>query len=228
MKLSIALSLLLISGAVSAQSLPPPPPPPPQTASSATSDQPADASPHLISHPPYEVLSQALVASDLSQARVALLIDHSAKGVPKRVRLTEPTGSDMLDQAILAWGRAVRITPGEAGTVRLPFDLLSETPPLTIAADEARARYPEIEYAGLVSPPPLTPILQASAKAGLPRADAELLLAYDEAGRIARIAVLDSSGNAAVDAAIRVWAAQLHVKTEAEGAGRLKFSFTAR
>ena len=230
MKPFIALSLLLMSGAVWAESVPPPPPPPPpppEIPPSATSDQPADGAAHVVSHPPYEVLSQALVASDLTRVRVALLIDHTAKGVPKRVQLTASTGSDVLDQAILAWGRAVRITPGEAGSARLPFDLLNEWPPLTITADAARANYPEIEYARLVSRPPLTSVLHAVAKARLSRADAELLLSYDEAGRIARIAMLDSSGSAEIEAAIRAWAAQLQVKTDAAGAGRLPFSFTS-
>lgn len=229
MKLPIALSLLLVSGAVWAQTVPPPPPPPPppsEIPSLAALGQRADASMRVVSHPPYDVLSEALVASDLSQVRVGLLIDHSAKGMPERVRLTASTGSDVLDQAILAWGRAVRLTPGEAGTVRLPFDLMNESPPLTVTADAARAEYPEIEYAQLVSPPPLKIVQQAVAKAGLSRADAELLLSYDEDGRIARIGMLDSSGNAAIDAAIRVWAAQLHVKTEIAGVGRLRFSFT--
>lgn len=216
----VVFFLVLASGTVCGQTVPPPPPAPPASAIAQTESRPA-----LVVRPSVAPVEEAFKASGLAQVRPVLTVTYDAQGVVTDAVLTTPSGNDALDQAILAWGRAVRLTPGKAGTGRLPFDLANENllPPPPVDVD-ART-LPEISDTQFISPPSLRAIQKAVADARVVKADAELLLTYDADGRVTGVQMLDSSGSLAIDAAIRAWASQLQLKTESAGAGRLPFHF---
>lgn len=219
MKSSVALSLLLVSGVLCAQAVPPPPPPPPPLSGQA------ESRPALVVRPSVAPVEEAFKASGLAQVRPVLVVTYDAQGVVTDAVLQTPSGNDALDQAIVAWGRAVRLTPGKAGVGKLPFDLVNENllpaPPVDVDAKTL----PEIQHTQILSQPSLRAIQKAVADARVVKADAELLLVYDDGGRVTGVQVLDSSGSLAIDAAIRDWASQLQLKTDGAGAGRLPFYF---
>lgn len=217
----IALSLLLSAGSLQAQQPPPasPPPPPKQ----AASDRPS-----LVSRPPLDGVAAAFSASGKRAVRALLVIDYDDKGVPTRVRLDPASGVDALDQAILAWGRAARLTPGEAGTGRLPFDLKLDDEEGGIPQGKDPTTFPEIKSEQFAVKPSLEPIHRAVAAAGFDDANAVLVLAYDAAGRVTEVQMVRSSGSIAVDATIIDWTKHLLLKPGAAGYGRLPFSFKVR
>lgn len=221
MKLPIALSLLLASSALWAQSpqvLPAPPASPAQ----------AEARPALVVRPSLAPVADAFNASGLAKARPVLALTYDAQGVVTDAVLTTASGNDALDQAVLAWGRAARVSPGKAGKGSLPFDLVNdEAVPATPIDVDART-LPEIQSAQIAFRPPLSTVHDAVASAGIADATAQLMLAYDADGRVTEVQVIDSSGSLSIDAAIRNWATHVRLKTTTAGAGRLPFSFKVR
>lgn len=221
MKSSVASSLLLVSGVLCAQTVPPPPPAPPPS-------EQAEARPALVVRPSLAPVAQAFNASGLAKARPVLVMTYDAQGVVTAAVLTTASGNDALDQAILVWGRAARVSPGKAGKGSLPFDLVNdEAVPATPIDVDART-LPEIQSAQIAFRPPLSTVHDAVASAGIADATAQLMLAYDADGRVTEVQVIDSSGSLSIDAAIRNWATHVRLKTTAAGAGRLPFSFKVR
>lgn len=222
MKTSIVLSLLLVSGALQAQAPQVPPEPPVPPASAASQDE---ARPALVVRPSIAPIAEAFNASGLAQARPVLTLTYDAQGVPTEVVLKTPSGNEALDQAILAWGRLARVSPGKAGSGSLPFDLVNDEAMPATPIDVDAKTLPEIPSTQIASRPSLGAIQKAVADARVVKADAELLLTYDAGGHVTGVQVLDSSGSLAIDAAIRDWASKVRLKTGAAGAGRLPFSF---
>lgn len=219
MKQFIVLSLLLSAGAVFAQQPPPPPPPPPSPSQQAASDRVS-----MVSRPSLEPIQKAFAASGMRSARPVLVIDYDDKGTPTAVHLDPTSGNAALDQAILDWGRAVKLTPGKAGNGRMPFSLVDEDDG-GIPAGKDPATFPEIKSEQFAVRPSMQPISRAVAAANFDDASAVLALAYDAAGRVTEVQMLRSSGSIAVDAAIIDWTRHLLLKPGAAGYGRLPFSF---
>jgi len=217
----IALSLLLSAGTLQAQQPPAPPAPPPSKR--AVSDHPS-----LVSHAPLDAVEKAFAASGMPSAHPKLAVDYDDKGVPTRLRLEPGSGNDALDQAILEWGRALRLSPGKAGTGRLPFDLKVEEDEGSIPLGKDPATFAEIKSEQFAVKPSLEPVHRAVAAAGFDDANAVLALAYDAAGRVTDVQMLRSSGSIAVDAAIIDWTKHLLFKPGTAGYGRLPFSFKVR
>lgn len=222
MKSSVALSLLFASTALWAQA---PQVPPPPLAPPATAPAQDEARPGLVVRPSLAPVEAAFQASGLAQARPVLTVTYDAQGVVTDAVLKTPSGNAALDQAVLDWGRAARLSPGKAGSGSLPFDLVNDEALPATPIDVDAKTLPEIQYTQIASRPSLGAIQKAVADARVVKADAELLLVYDGDGRITGVQVLDSSGSLAIDAAIREWASQVRLKTTVAGAGRLPFSF---
>ncbi len=81
----------------------------------------------ILSRPPLDPVARAFIASGIKMTRPMLVIEYDADGTPIKVSLDPASGNAALDEAILTWGRQVKLKPailGEPGTGRMPFDLV--------------------------------------------------------------------------------------------------------
>ncbi|MFZ5638285.1 MAG: hypothetical protein ACOY82_17040 [Pseudomonadota bacterium] len=209
-----AVCLALLPVFASAQN----PSPPQRPAPAATSR------PSLISRPSLEPVQQAFLATGMSSVRPVLVITYDANGVPTHLELDPPSGSTALDTAIVEWGRQVRLTPGKAGTGRLPFDLANDEIGDTVAAAPEIKSLPADRIA---LRPPLQPLSQALGAAGASSARYEFLLFFDAQGRVIDASIAAGARNDAVDRAAIEWARQVRLKPGSAGAGRLSVDVLA-
>lgn len=80
----------------------------------------------LYSMPSFNAIEDALNASGHPRLYVVAVLTYDAMGNVKVVRLEGSTGVQAVDEAILDWCRAARLTRGAAGEGRLPFNLSAE------------------------------------------------------------------------------------------------------
>jgi hypothetical protein len=189
------------------------PPPSPRPGSAATSSRPS-----LISRPSLEPVQQAFLASGMSSVRPVLVIAYDANGVPTHLELDPPSGNTALDAAIVEWGRQVRLTPGKAGSGRLPFDLVNDE------IGDTAAAAPEIKPLSadrIAVRPPLQPLSQALGAAGASSARYEFVLFFDAEGRVIDASIAAGARNDTVDRSAIEWARQVRLKPGTAGAGRL-------
>ena len=81
----------------------------------------------ILSRPSLDPVAKAFIASGIEITRPVLVIEYDADGTPLKVSLDPASGNAALDEAILTWGRQVKLKPaiaGEPGTGRMPFDLV--------------------------------------------------------------------------------------------------------
>jgi outer membrane biosynthesis protein TonB len=206
---ALALSLSL---PVAAAAQTPPPPAPPKSANT----QPRAS---LISRPSLEPVQQAFLASRIRSVKAVLVVDYDANGVPTGLRLDPPSGNAELDAAIIEWGRQARVTPGKAGSGRLPFDLSNDE---LDAALPVPADVKPIAADRIALRPPLQPLSQALVAAGGSSARYEFLLFFDAEGRVIDASIVSGARSDGVDRSALEWARQVRLKPGAAGAGLLR------
>lgn len=216
MNIRILLSPLLIvfafaSAHVSAQQSPTP----------ATPAKPASTQPRasIVSRPSIEPVQQAFLASRIRSVRPVLVIDYDASGVPTGFRLDPPSGNAELDAAIIEWGRQVRLSPGKAGTGRLPFDLVNDELDVALPVP---ANVKPIAADRIALRPPLQPLSQALVAAGGSSARYEFLLFFDAEGQVIDASIASGARGDGVDRSALEWARQVRLKPGAAGAGLLR------
>lgn len=206
----LSLSSALSSTAALAQQTPPPAPP-----------KPANTQPRasIVSRPSIEPVQQAFLASRIRSVRPVLVIDYDASGVPTGFRLDPPSGNAELDAAIIEWGRQVRLTPGKAGTGRLPFDLVNDELDASLPVP---ANVKPIAADRIALRPPLQPLSQALVAAGGSSTRYEFLLFFDAEGRVIDASIASGARSDGVDRSALEWARQVRLKPGAAGAGLLR------
>lgn len=209
----LSLSSALSSAAVLAQQTPAPAPTKPE--------KPANAQPRasIVSRPSIEPVQQAFLASRIRSVRPVLVIDYDANGVPTGFRLDPPSGNAELDAAIIEWGRQVRLSPGKAGTGRLPFDLVNDELDASLPVP---ANVKPIAADRIALRPPLQPLSQALVAAGGSSARYEFLLFFDAEGRVIDVSIGSGARGDGVDRSALEWARQVRLKPGAAGAGLLR------
>lgn len=172
----------------------------------------------IVSRPPLESVQRVFEASGMKTSNPVLVLGYDDAGVPVNVTLDPVSGNELLDQAILEWGRQVRFVPGKAGTKRLPFDLMDGA---TEKSDNsANIQFPEIAAVDLVRVPPLQPVGQVMSSQKIYFASVQLLIEYDANGNVSSARLEQSTGNNALDNAFINWAKRLRIKSGAAGKGR--------
>ena len=221
MHLKSALFWLLLSLPVAAQDEGGP------VAHPEASQSAEQASPSSPSRPYSQSVQQAFFASGLKSAKPVLRVEYDAAGVPVKLALKPASGDQALDEAILEWGRQLRLPPGKAGKGRLPFDLSSEKaePPQTPYG----ANIMRIDFEGrVVKAPSFDPVLRTFGGTNLSRASTELLIDYDIDGNVVDVRLTKPTLSGALDKAMLKWAKRLKFKAGSAGSWRLPMNFEIR
>jgi hypothetical protein len=77
----------------------------------------------VLKAPALRQVTRTFGRSNLTRVSTALVIDYDAAGGVVDARLTEPTLDTGVNKAIVTWAKGLQFKPGEAGTLRLPFQL---------------------------------------------------------------------------------------------------------
>lgn len=77
----------------------------------------------VLKAPSLRQVTRAFGRSNLTRVSTELVIDYNAAGGVVDATLTEPTLDTGVNKAIVTWAKALQFKPGEAGTLRLPFQL---------------------------------------------------------------------------------------------------------
>lgn len=174
----------------------------------------------LASRPSFAPIAEALRATGRSDLQAVAIVSYDASGVVQAVRLDPGTGEQVVDDAIIAWCKAARLTPGVAGEGRLPFDLSADA---SLAA--SHAELPEIRTEHFVERPPMKDLIRTFVETGRTRGSLELGLEYSADGLITHVEVIRSSGNATLDLAAVDWTKRARLRAGNAGRGRLPFNF---
>lgn len=189
-----------------------------QTPPAASPVSSAQARSSMVSRPSLESVQRVFEASGMKVSNPVLVLGYDDAGVPVEVMLDPLSGNELLDQAILEWGRQVRFAPGKAGIKRLPFDLIGGGTEKTENPPDIHS--PEIAAADLVRVPPMHPIGQVMSSQKIYFASVQLLIEYDANGKVSSARLEQSTGNNALDSAFINWARRLKIKSGAAGKGR--------
>lgn len=176
----------------------------------------------MLSPPSIDPVQQAFFASGMKSAKPVLAIDYDAEGVPLKLALEPASGNETLDQAILAWGRQLRLTPGKPGTGRVPFDFSSESDdssPSLHATGNADADLRQ----RIVKAPSLMSMMRTFTDTNLSDVSTELLIDYDAEGNVVDVRLAAPTRSGALDKALLQWGKQLKLMPGAAGSGRLPF-----
>jgi len=180
----------------------------------------------LVAQPEDPAILKAFLASGLDSAKPELVIDYDAKGVPTRLALAPASGDDALDEAILAWGRQLRLSPGKAGRGHVPFDLSTKTDvpsshyPLNVAVLDFRTQ--------VVKAPSLEPITRAFGHTNLTRVAAELIIDYNASGDVVDARMVEHTMSASLDKDLVAWAKRIKLKAGQAGTARVPIRFDRR
>ncbi len=90
--------------------------------------KPAALGVSIVSKPTMQPIIDALKASGLLMVNTWVTFNYDALGKVTNAELGQQTGSPELDKSILDWVKQVQLSPGSAGTARLPFSLMSDVP----------------------------------------------------------------------------------------------------
>lgn len=82
--------------------------------------------PELLLKPSLHHVGKLFAATGLPRLDVWIWIHYDEKGVVTDARMGRSSGNAELDDAILAWGKGLVLTPGKAGEGRIPFELTSD------------------------------------------------------------------------------------------------------
>ncbi|MBX3714178.1 MAG: TonB family protein [Lysobacter sp.] len=189
----------------------------------AAQDDPAATRPgplSLVARPSFAPLIEALRQADKTELRAVAVVTYDAAGVVHAVRLDPGTGVQAVDDAILSWCKAMRLTPGTAGEGRVPFDLVIDDSLATSLAE-----LPEIRAEDFVDRPPMKDLTHTFVKTGRRSASLEVAVEYSADGTVTHAEVIRSSGNAVLDKAAIEWARHVRLRPGTAGRGRLPFTF---
>jgi TonB family protein len=212
-----AYLLVVVSACAVAQDMPPPPPPPPVPPASAVDGDVQRVS--ILSRPSLAPVVEVFQASGLRIAEPVLLVTYDADGRPTDIGVVKSSGHRELDRAIIEWAGQIRIATKEAGSGRLPFSFIDDSPP------QDSSPIPEIKIAELAFKPSLEMVLRRFASTSLSEASAEVHADYDSTGKVIAVRLMESSGNSGLDQAILAWTKRIKLKPGAAGTGRLPFEF---
>lgn len=84
---------------------------------------------------------------------------------------------------------------------------------------------PPLNLDAIASKPPLGDLLGVLARSGLRSAATNVLLAYDETGKVVAVKLDHTTGSKRLDAAILAWAAQIRLDVREAGVGSLPLTF---
>lgn len=197
-----------------------------QTRPAASHVPSAQARSSMVSRPPLEPVQLIFEASGMKSSNPVLVLEYDDAGVPVNVALEPASGNESLDQAILEWGRQVRMAPGKAGTKRLPFDLIDGA--AEKSENPSDIHFPEIAVTDLVRVPPMQPIGQAMSRQKIHFASVQLLIEYDASGKVFSARLEQSTGNDSLDSAFIDWAKRLKIKSGESGKGRFPLEINGK
>lgn len=167
-----------------------------------------------------KTVEQVFFHSGMKSAKPVLVVDHDAEGVPVKLALDPPSGNEALDQAILAWGSQIRLTPGKIGTGRIPFDFSSEideASPSPYGTDSFRIDFQRL----VLKAPSLTPLMNIFKRTNLSKVSTELLIDYDVEGDVVAASLSTTTNSGGLDKALLTWAKGLKFKPGVAGSWRL-------
>jgi hypothetical protein len=174
----------------------------------------------MLSPPSIDPVQQAFFASGMKSAKPVLAIDYDAEGVPLKLALDPASGNETLDQAILAWGRQLRLTPGKAGTGRVPFDFSAESDEASPSPNASGKTEVDLRQR-IVKTPSMQSLQQAFSGTNLSHVSTELLIDYDAEGNVVGVRLSSPTKSGALDKALLQWGKQLRLMPGAAGSGRL-------
>ena len=174
----------------------------------------------VVARPSFTPIVEALRKADKTGLRAVAVVTYDAAGVVQTVRLDPGTGVQAVDDAILSWCKAMRLTPGTAGEGRVPFNLAVED---SLAA--SLAELPEIRAEDFVDRPPMKDLTHTFVKTGRRSASLEVAVEYSADGAVTHAEVIRSSGNVVLDKAAIEWTGRVRLRPGTAGRGRLPFTF---
>lgn len=186
----------------------------------ADTSQAQDLEPTLpLSQSNSQTIKQAFFASGLKRAKPVLRVEYDAQGVPVKLSLDHASGNEVLDEAILAWGRQLRLPPGNAGKGRVPFDLSSESvePPSPYGSNIVRIDFDR----SVLKAPSFDSVLWTFLRTNLTRASTELLIDYDIEGNVVNARLTAPTISGTLNKSLLKWAKRLKFKPGSAGSWRL-------
>jgi TonB family protein len=181
----------------------------------------SDRASSIVSKPSMaSLVAKAQQAADelgLRKIETVAEVDYDAQGAVLDARLLKSTGHDELDQAILDFCRRLQLTPGKAGTGKLPFEF---------SLGDEHHSYDLSDK--IVTKPPLREVAKIAARSGVADFSGRIFLEYDDTGAVVVAVLVGSSGNGDLDTALSEWAKQVKLKSGARGTGFLPVSVVSR
>lgn len=185
-----------------------------QSSSFAGHQQEPNLASRLYFKPSFNAIEDALNASGRPWLYAVAILTYDAMGNVKTVRLEGSTGVEAVDEAILDWCRAARLTRGAAGEGRLPFNLSAEE-----FQKHLRDTTPEITeapFSGFTEPLDTGVIEEHMRQHCIDRLQAEVKVLVLEDGAITDVTFLRSTRDRQLDRAIIALVRAARVKTSGQ------------
>lgn len=159
--------------------------------------------PMVIERPGMGSLVKATRRNCMPSAKAMARVAYDAEGIVTDASLLDSTGVKDVDMAIVTWLHRIKITPGEAGIARIPFELADGLEPPTLAGEPIRdcdvVRWPsEEEIREALS---VFDEIKAAQRVVLKspysgaRSLKRLVIAWDHAGDVTKIWITGVAGN---------------------------------
>ena len=168
-----------------------------QTGSFAGQQQEPSLENRLYSMPSFNAIEDALNASGRPRLYAVAVLTYDAMGNVKAVRLERSTGVQTVDQAILDWCMAARLTRGAAGEGRLPFNLSVEE--FQKHSRDTTPKITDAPFSGFTEPLDTSVIEEHMRQNCIDRLQAEVKVLVLEDGTIADVTFLRSTRDRQLD-----------------------------
>lgn len=168
----------------------------------------------LYSKPSFNAIEDALNASGRPRLYAVAVLTYDAMGNVKAVRLERSTGVQAVDEAILGWCKAARLTRGAAGEGWLPFNLSVEE--FQKHFRDTTPKITDAPFSGFTEPLDTGVIEEHMRQNCIDRLQAEVKVLVLEDGTIADITFLHSTRDRQLDREIIALVRAARVKTSGQ------------